>query len=87
MDELPSVVNEPIGKGNLKVRMLRYASDFRDIVLPQSALGRSLHSLYYTTMRGRYDQIDRYLIIVLVGLGAAAVLYALAVIRRKAASR
>ena len=86
-DERPSVVDEPIDKGNLKVRMLRYASDFRDIVLPESALGRSLHSLYYTTMRGRYDQIDHYLIVLVIGLGAAVVLYTLAVIRRKAASR
>ena len=76
-DERPSVVDEPIDKGNLKVRMLRYASDFRDIVLPESALGRSLHSLYYTTMRGRYDQIDHYLIVLVIGLGAAVVLYTL----------
>jgi hypothetical protein len=87
-DEKPvDIASESTAKTDLRVRLLRYGSDFRDIVLPQSYFGRQVHSAYYYVMKGRYEQIERYVVVASLMLFALLALIWLAVRRRWTAAQ
>lgn len=81
--QLDDAALPPVEKGGIRVRLLRWASDFRDNMLSQTEIGRTFHDAYYSLMRGRYAMIDS----VLAAVALAGVLFAgwgaLALTRRR----
>jgi hypothetical protein len=62
-----------IERRDLRVWILRYASDIRDMVLSKSVIGRRLIEIYYTRMGASYGMIDWVLALALSALTAASV--------------
>ena len=80
-DQQDEVAPEDTSKTDLRIRVLRYASDFRDLVVTGTDLGRRFNDAYYSGMRGRYSQIDALLLFVPLVLIGSLVIAIVVIVR------
>lgn len=86
-DEEEGSVPVQIAKQDVRVWTLRYASDFRDIVLSRTELGRRLNNAYYSRMQGSFSRVDAIMLYVAIAIIGVLVAFAVLVSMKRRRGR